>query len=229
MAVIGRVGAVLVGRTAPLGGGGLASAIAKLPVAGPVWVSSLGLAGDEQADRRVHGGIDKAVHAYAASHYATWRAELGEAAVPWQAGAFGENLSVEGVDEQGVCLGDLWRVGRAELRVSQGRQPCFKLNRRFGVADMAARVQDSLRAGWYLRVERPGAVQAGDAIERLARPHPAASVAALLALIRDRSCDPARLAAVLALPLPPSWQRLFAQRLARGEAEDWARRLRGSG
>lgn len=228
MTVVGRVDAVLVGRPAPMGEGGLASAIAKAPVAGPCWITSLGLAGDEQADRRVHGGIDKAVHVYAAVHYPAWQAEMGAVAVPWQAGAFGENLSVVGLAEADVCLGDVWRVGRAELCISQGRQPCFKLNRRFGVADMAARVQGSLRAGWYLRVLRPGAVQAGDAIERLARPHPEASVAALLALIRDRVCEPARLAPVLALPLPPNWRRLFAQRLARGEAEDWAPRLRGS-
>lgn len=127
-----------------------------------------------------------------------------------------------------VCIGDRWRIGTAVAVVSQGRQPCFKLNLRFGVADMAARVQHTLRAGWYLRVEQPGEVAAGDRLTLLDRPHAAFSVARLLALIRDRVTDPAQIEPVLRLPLPPSWQRLFERRLTMQQVEDWARRLKGS-
>lgn len=204
---------------------GVTSAIAKRPVCQPVMVGALGLRGDEQADRTVHGGPDKAVHLYAWQHYAAWRRELPDRRVLDQAGAFGENLSVDGLDEAGVCIADRWRIGSAELEVSQGRQPCWKLNLRFDVADMSARVQNSLRAGWYCRVTQPGAVQAGDAMRLVARAHPRWSIARLLALIRDRECNPEVLAEVLELPLTASWRKLFQRRLEAGKVEDWKPRM----
>jgi len=223
---------VLAGPVAPLGPAGATSAIAKRPVAQPVAIGPLGLAGDAQADLRVHGGPDKAVHLYTWDHYPAWWDELGDAPGPAQPllqapGAFGENLAVTGVDEAGVCVGDHWRAGTALLVVTQGRQPCWKLNLRFAVPDMAARVQQSLRAGWYCRTLHSGVVQAGDALELLERPHPGWTVQRLLALIRDRECHPDVLGAVLALPLPPSWHKLFARRLEQGRTEDWSRRLTG--
>lgn len=175
--------------------------------------------------RRVYGGVDKALHCYAWHHYAAWRAEMPGCAW-WDApGAFGENLSIDGLDEHGVCIGDRWRIGTAITVVTQGRQPCFKLNLRFGVADMAVRVQNTLRAGWYLRVEQPGELKAGDGMTLLDRPHPTFSVARLLALIRDRVTDPVQIEPVLRLPLPPSWHRLFEQRLRAQRVEDWSRRM----
>lgn len=219
------VRAALRGSAQPLGR--TTSAIDKRPVAGPVRVHALGMDGDEQADRRVHGGEDKALHCYAWDHYALWRAELPGCAL-WQApGAFGENLSIDGLDEEAVCIGDHWRIGSAVTVVSQGRQPCFKLNLRFGIADMAARVQNTLRAGWYLRVEQAGEIAAGDPLVLLHRPHPAFSVARVLALIRDRVTDVAQVEPVLQLPLQPSWRRLFEQRLNSAQVEDWSRRLWG--
>jgi MOSC domain-containing protein YiiM len=217
------VRAVLRGVVQPLGRA--TSAIDKQSVQGPVRVHAMGLDGDEQADRRVHGGEDKALHCYPWSHYAAWSDELPGVA-RWRApGAFGENLSIEGLDEHGVCLGDRWRVGTAVVVVSQGRQPCFKLNLRFGVGDMAKRVQESLRAGWYLRVEQAGEVAAGDRLMLLARPHPKFSVAYALALIRDRVMDRARIEPLLELTLPPSWRRLFEQRLKAQQVEDWTGRM----
>ena len=218
---------VLTGTVAPLGAAGKSSAIAKQPVSGPVAIGPLGLQGDAQADLRVHGGPDKAVHLYAWPHYAAWRAELGDAPVLQAPGAFGENLAVTGLDEAGVCIGDRWRAGSAVLEVTQGRQPCWKLNLRFGVPDMSTRVQNTLRAGWYCRTLQAGVVQAGDALELLERPHPGWTVQRLLALIRDRECHPAVLNEVLALPLPPSWHKLFTRRRDQGQAEDWSARLRG--
>lgn len=224
---IAHVRSVLTGPARPYTRPGSRSAIDKQPQAGPVAVGTLGLAGDEQGDLRVHGGPDKAVHCYAVEHYPVWRAELPAAARLQAPGAFGENLSLEGLDEHGVCIGDRWQIGSAQCAVSQGRQPCWKLNDRFKVPDMARRVQDSGRAGWYLRVLQPGQLQAGDAVLLLARPHADWSIARLLRLIAERSCAPDVLDQVLALPLPPSWERLFRRRREQGQAEDWAPRLQG--
>lgn len=217
--------AVLAGTVHALGR--TTSAIDKKPVIGPVQVHTQGLEGDEQADMRVHGGEDKALHCYAWRHYATWQAELPANPLLNAPGAFGENLSIDGLDESSVCIGDRWQVGSAVLVVTQGRQPCFKLNLRFGVPDMAVRVQRTLRAGWYLRVEQPGELQAGDEMVLIERPHPEFTIGRLLALIRDRSTRAEELEPVLELPLPESWRRLFEQRLRSGSVEDWARRMQG--
>lgn len=229
--IIGRVEAVLVGRVAPYTRPGSTSAIAKQPVAERVAAGPLGLAGDEQADTRVHGGVDKAIHLYAFEHYAAWRAEFGLNALPALAapGGFGENLSTLGVDERDICLGDRLRIGSTLLEVAQGRQPCWKLNDRFGVPDMARRVQDTLRTGWYCRVLAEGSVGAGDDIVLVARPHPDWPVARLMGVLYQRCLDPTILRAVLDLPLVPGWRKLVEQRLASGEIEDWRKRLDGPG
>lgn len=226
---IARVHAVLVGPARFYTRPGSRSAIDKHPLAGPVSVGPLGLAGDEQGDLRIHGGPDKAVHCYPWGHYVHWRNTLPPPALArLQApGAFGENLSLEGLDEHGVCIGDRWRIGGALFVVSQGRQPCWKLNDRFSVPDMARRVQESGRAGWYLRVVQAGSVQAGDEVWLLDRPHPDWPIARLLHLIAARDCASAMLDEALTLPLPPSWQRLFNRRREQGQAEDWAPRLEG--
>ncbi len=226
--VVGQVHTVLVGRARPYTRPGSLSAIDKQACAGPVQAGAEGLAGDEQGDRRVHGGVDKALHVYPLVHLATWARELPPVlAHPLQRGAFGENLSVDGPTEAEVCLGDRWRIGSARFEVSQGRQPCWKLNDRFGVPDMARQVQASGRTGWYLRVVEPGMVAAGDAIVLEAQPHPDWPLTRLMRAIDGGELDPARLRELLALPLPPSWQRLFAARLASGVVESWSRRLWG--
>ena len=160
--VLARVEAVLTGRAVDYTRPGSRSAIAKQPVPGPVAVGTEGLHGDEQGDRRVHGGPDKAIHHYPREHYAAWRGEIGAHPLLDGPGAFGENISTTGLVEADLCLGDRLRLGTATVEVSQGRQPCWKLSDRFGVPDMARRVQDSGRSGWYYRVVEPGLVQAGD-------------------------------------------------------------------
>lgn len=227
---IGHLQAVLTGRVRPFGPRGQASAIAKQEHDGPLQVGALGLDGDEQGDPKVHGGPDKAVHCYPWAHYPGWRQELGLAAAALlaQPGAFGENFCIApGLDEQQVCIGDRWQIGSAVFELSQGRQPCWKLNERFGQRDMALRVQQSLRAGWYLRVLSPGQVQAGSAIYLLDRPHPSWTVARLLQLIAERECEPDTLGQVLELPLPASWRKLFTRRLESGQVESWQRRMAG--
>jgi len=230
--VLGTVRAVLTGTALAYTRPGSRSAIDKQPREGEVRVDASGLSGDEQGDRRVHGGPDKAVHCYAWTHYPQWRDDIAGSAAGLallsQAGAFGENLSLDGgLDEHQACIGDRWRIGSAVFEISQGRQPCWKLNDRFGVADMAMRVQRSGRAGWYLRVLQTGAVQAGDRIWLLERPHPEWSVARLLQVIADRRCDAGVLREVLELPLPTSWRKLFSRRLASGEVETWESRMEG--
>ena len=225
---LGQVVAVLRGRAVPYTRPGSRSAIAKSPVAGPVRVGTLGLEGDEQGDLRVHGGRDKAVHQYAQAHYALWRAELGALPVLAVPGAFGENLASTGMTEQHVCLGDQVRIGSVLLEVSQSRQPCWKLNDRFGVPDMAHRVQQNGRTGWYYRVLEPGMLQAGDAITLVARPWPQWSLAQVIDVLYHQPFDAAVLQALAALPLTPSWRRMVEGRLARNVVEDWAQRMEGT-
>lgn len=232
--VIGRLREVLRGRAVPFTRPGCLSGIAKSPVADAVAVSATGLEGDEQGDPRIHGGPDKAVHVYPWAHYPIWRERLdgNDQALSLLArpGAFGENFSLDGsprLDEAGVCLGDRWLIGSTRFEVSQGRQPCWKLNDRFGQSDMAAQLQHSRRTGWYLRVLTPGSVRAGDEILLIDRPYPAWPLDRLLGLIADRDTEPALLREVLGLPLPPSWVRLFSRRLESGEVESWTSRLGG--
>ena len=221
--------AVLVGRTAPLGPSGVPSGIAKTEIEGPVAIGPHGLEGDEQGDRRNHGGPEKAVHHYARDHYAAWRHELpGLPTVLDAPGAFGENLSAAGLTEAAVCVGDLWRVGTALLQVSQARQPCWKLNHRFGVADMARRVQASGRTGWYYRVIEPGAVRAGDVLRLADRPHPDWPLARLLHAFYVDRMDRAALEGIAGLDaLAERWRSLAAQRLQRGKVDSWTARLEG--
>jgi Uncharacterized protein conserved in bacteria len=225
--VLARVEAVLTGRAVDYTRPGSRSAIAKRPRQGPVLAGPEGLDGDEQGDRRVHGGPDKAIHHYPHDHYAAWRAELGPHPLLEAPGAFGENISTRGVTEADLCLGDRLRLGAAVVEVSQGRQPCWKLSDRFVIADLARRVQDSGRTGWYYRVLEPGPVQAGDVLELLERPWPDWPLTRLAGLLYRRTLDRAGLVAALALPLVPSWRKVFERRLEQGRTENWDVRLHG--
>lgn len=221
-----RIAPLRIGRARPLGPQGVPSAIDKAGVQGPVPAGTLGLEGDEQGDRRHHGGPDKALHAYASAHYPAWVAELPEAARHFRPGAFGENLVVDGATEATVCLGDRWRIGRASLEVSQSRQPCWKLNLRFERPDMALRVQASGRTGWYFRVLEAGEISAGDTARLIHRPHPGWPLARILRLLYQDTLDRNALAGLAALPgIPASWQRLLRRRLENAAVEDWNARL----
>lgn len=222
-----RVDALLVGTAKPYTRPDSRSAIDKHPLPAKVWIGELGLAGDEQGDPRVHGGPDKAVHHYPFDHYPAWRGELGRLPRLRVPGAFGENVSTRGLDEGNVCLGDRFRLGTALLEVSQGRQPCWKLNDRFGVPDMARRVQSSGRTGWYYRVLQPGSAAAGDLLRLEARPHPDWPLRRLGALLSDRVLARESLEPALALPLVPSWRKLLERRLQQCDVEDWTRRIDG--
>lgn len=153
--------------------------IFKHPVSGPVIVRYLDLDGDEQADLTVHGGRDKAVYVYPSEHYPLWRKELPELEFPY--GAFGENLTVDGLLEDDVRIGDLLRIGTAEFVVTQPRMPCYKLAVRFDRTDMLRRLLRTGRSGFYLRVLKEGVLTAGDAIERTPAPDGAWTIAEVAA------------------------------------------------
>lgn len=206
---------------------GVLSAIGKHPVDRRLRLGPEGFTGDEQADRRHHGGPEKAVHHYDAGHYPTWRAELGELPA-LQAGGFGENLSTLGLSEAEVAVGDVFRLGSALIEVSQARQPCWKLNLRFGRKDMARLVQQTGRSGWYYRVLEPGEVAPGDALALVDRRAPDWTLTRLHRLLYIDRLDRAALAEMAALaPLAPGWRQLAARRLDSNRVEDWQRRLDG--
>jgi MOSC domain-containing protein YiiM len=155
-------------RTVDWLGRSVTSAIWKEPVDGPVPLEGVNLDGDDQADRRVHGGPDKAVYAYSVEDYAWWAASVG----PLAPGTFGDNLTTEGVDLNEARIGDRWLVGTAVLEVSQPRQPCYKLGMRMGDERFPGRFEAAARPGTYLRIVQPGSISAGDTIvvEPAARP-----------------------------------------------------------
>ena len=171
----GRIVGVQVGL--PKDHGDWRTAFFKEPVRGPIVLHPLGLEGDGQADRRVHGGLDKAVLVYSADHYETWWEELAQPDLPF--GAFGENLTVQGLDETSVCIGDVFRVGDALVQVWQRRGPCWKIGRRWGRPDLVARVARTGRTGWYVRVVEPGRLEVGRDMSLVSRPFPAWVVASM--------------------------------------------------
>jgi MOSC domain-containing protein YiiM len=211
-----RIVSVNVGRprTVTWRGRPVTTAIFKEPASGRVAVRRLNLEGDGQADLAVHGGTDKAVYVYPAEHYADWRRELPDVELPW--GMFGENLSVEGLREDDVHVGDRLRVGSAEVVVTQPRLPCYKLGVRFGRDDIVRRFLASGRIGFYLAVAREGDVGAGDPVEILARDPWGLTVGDVTRLyVRDQR-NVAKLRRAVEVPaLPQGWRSQFREQLAK--------------
>ena len=159
--------AVCTGTARPFHGAEL-SAFAKRPREGLVQVLEHGLAPDEQADRRVHGGPEMALHLYPLDHHDWWRGEIGDHPLLGEPGGFASNLAVAGLTEEHVHIGDRFLLGTALIEVSQPRQPCWKIEHRFGHKGMVAKIIETGRSGWYFRVIEPGEVEAGDSLERVA-------------------------------------------------------------
>lgn len=175
------------------------SGFLKHRVEGPVSLRIGGLDGDAQADTRVHGGPDRAVLMYAARQYEAWAADDG---IHFPYAAFGENWTVTQLDEKSVCLGDVYAVGSATVEISQPREPCWKLCRRWNRPELARRATATGRLGWYARVLDAGVVTAGDRLRLIERPLPAWSIAALNGLLADpgaRAAASAELAACRSL------------------------------
>ncbi|MBM4297736.1 MAG: MOSC domain-containing protein [Deltaproteobacteria bacterium] len=186
--------------------------IYKAPVAGPVRVNALNLEGDLQADLTVHGGPSKAVYVYPSEHYAFWRKELPQVEFPF--GSFGENLSIEGLLEKDLNIGDRLCVGTVELAVTEPRLPCYKLGVKFKRDDMVKRFLTSRRTGFYCAVLREGVLEAGDAIHFLSRDEHHVTVADITRLYAfDKSDHAAMRRAAEIRSLSESWRGYFRQRL----------------
>lgn len=184
----------------------------KKPVSEPLRLIETGFERDGHADLRVHGGLEKAVYCYPAAHYPAWRVDLN---IPGMAyGDWGENLTLEGATELGVCIGDVYACGEARLQVSQPRRPCYKMDRRWHRPDIQAHFERSGRVGWYMRVLRGGEIQAGQRLELVERPPEAWTIARAHELVLDVTADLAAAQALAVYPLlGPEYQKSFRKRL----------------
>jgi MOSC domain-containing protein YiiM len=186
--------------------------IFKEPVGGPVMLRTLNLDGDRQADLSVHGGVSKAVYAYPAEHYQYWKTELPEMHLPY--GMFGENFTTEGLAEETVSVGDRFRVGEAELIVSEPRMPCYKLGIKFGRADILRKFLASRRTGFYFAVLKEGWVEAGDSMELLSKDANNVAIAEITRLYAFEKNDVEMLRRVVKLEaLSNSWRDYFQHHL----------------
>lgn len=179
--------------------------IFKDPVEGPVRVGSLNLSGDRQADLSVHGGPAKAIYGYPSEHYEYWKRELPQTSFPW--GKFGENLTTEGIDEEGLFIGDEVKIGSAILKVTQPRMPCYKLTIKFDRDDMIKRFLVSRRSGFYFSVVQEGEIGAHFSMEIIHRDPSRVSVADISRLYFSKEPDAELLERALHLAaLPLSWR-----------------------
>jgi MOSC domain-containing protein YiiM len=201
-------------RLVPSGGQQVKTSIFKYPVAGPVEVRAQNLAGDEQSDLRVHGGAFKSVYVYSAENIDYWkhrlqRDDLGP-------GSFGENLTVEGLTDPEIAVGDELAIGTARFVVTQPRIPCFKLGIRLAMPEIVKLFHWSGRNGFYLRVLQQGRVQAGDEIHIWRAPEPRMTIAELVQLSHAQQIEARQLDRILALDaLTPSWKEDFLKKAHR--------------
>ncbi len=211
--------AVFVGGIRPLPPEGHPSGIFKQALTGPVRLGPEGLAGDEQADRRVHGGPWKALHHYAAENYGRLKAAFPDKATLFIPGSLGENVSTHGWDEDTVCVGDLFRIGTATVQVTQPRQPCWKINHKFDEDNLLRQVAEHCIAGWYYRVVESGMIAAGDDFALIERAPQPVTLRQLWFTYHAHRPDPAELARLRTLPgLPPNWLKKLDDRIT------WLRR-----
>jgi len=186
--------------------------IFKEPIKGPVMLRTLNLEGDRQADLSVHGGASKAVYAYPAEHYEFWRRELPDMKLPW--GMFGENLTTEGLLENDVRIGDRFRIGTAEVMVTEPRLPCFKLGVKFRRPDIIKRFLASQRTGFYFAVVKEGRIAVGDPVEPVYRDKHGITVADITRVYAFERDDLQTLRrAVQVEALPEKWRKRFERRI----------------
>jgi len=190
----------------------ITTGIFKEPVEGRARLRRLNLDGDRQADLSVHGGPSKAVYAYPIEHYEYWREQLPDVDLPW--GMFGENLTVEGLREDSVNIGDRFRIGSAHVMVTEPRLPCYKLAAKFGRDDIIKRFLHSGRTGFYFAVLQEGEVGAGDDITLVSRDENAITVADITRLyVHDKDDVSTLRRAVQVEALPESWRAYFRKRI----------------
>jgi len=199
----------------------------KTPIAGKIWLGSTNLQGDGQADLKNHGGVEKAVLAYSAEHYPTWRGSLELPDLPY--GAFGENLTIADQTEFSVCIGDIYQLGEAQIQVSQPRQPCWKLSRRWRIRDLAIQVQQNGRTGWYFRVLKEGNIEPNLPLILNERPYPQWTIALANQIMHQDKKDQESAAELAACPaLSSNWQQTLYRRVNKSLNPDSTSRLWGN-
>ncbi|MBI3523144.1 MAG: MOSC domain-containing protein [Betaproteobacteria bacterium] len=208
-----RITGLFIGSIATLEPEGQPTGIFKHAVAGPVQLTRTGLAGDVQADRRVHGGPEKAVHHYAAENYLRLAADFPQIASALVPGSLGENISTTGWDEESICIGDIFRLGAALVQVSQPRSPCWKIDRKFSQTGLTRFIAEHGVAGWYYRVLEEAMVAPDDAFELQERPAPDVTLARLWRASIAHRPTTVELDHLLAAPgLAPNWIDKLAKR-----------------
>lgn len=204
------------------------SAIRKTATDAVLTLKENGFLEDNQADKEVHGGPEKAIHHYAADHMDHWRSEFADKAEFFKPGCFGENISTIGLTEENLCLGDVLTMGTAKVQICQGRQPCWKLNAHTDIAQMAPSFQRSGRTGWYYRVIEDGEVKAGDEMRLIERPCPNWSLARLIKARFDPRIDPDEAKELSDNPiLSQAWRKSFLKKADRNFIENTDARLKG--
>ena len=179
----------------------------------PRWLFTTHLAGNEQSDKKNHGRLDQAVLFYGLAHYAHWRAELERPEMG--PGGFAENLTIAGLTEADVCLGDHWQIGEAVVEITGPRYPCWKIAQRWGIPDLRERVAATGRTGWYAAVLSEGLLRPGAELTRIAQPHPRWTIAQINHFAHAEDFDHALAREFCALPtLQPFWLKVVSHRLA---------------
>ena len=188
------------------------SAINKSPVQERLYLSKVNFTGDEQADLKHHGGEDKAVCVYSYDHYPYWESTL---AMKLAFGAFGENLTVQGMRETEICIGDVFQLDEAVVQVSQPRQPCHKLAAKHHISDLAVQVQDTGFTGFYFRVLQEGWVSPGCTLERIQQDPGGVTLDAANQIMHHDKYNREGIERILALPaLSASWRSTLGKRLS---------------
>ncbi len=206
---------IFVGGITPLPQSGRPTGMYKRPVTEVTELGYTGFAGDRQADLRVHGGPEKAVHLYPARHYRKLAERFPEAASGLVAGALGENLSTADLDEGDVRIGDIWQLGEARLQVCQPRNPCWKIDERFSCDGMAAFIDAARLTGWYWRVLRPGRVSPGDTLDLLVPAPEAPTLQEAMVLWREHRPSLGELERLAQTPgIASRWRDKITQRLS---------------
>ena len=223
MRQIGILQSVQVGTPHRYGAAGAADEMARpwktsffrAPSARPRWLYTTHLDGNAQADTKNHGRPDQAVLLYGAAHYPHWREELGRPEIG--PGGFGENFTIDGLAEQTACIGDTYAIGAARIQVTGPRYPCWKIERRWGIGGLTARVAAAGRTGWYCRVLQEDMIEPGMPVLLVERPYPEWTIALTNDFGHDRNKDVATAQALAACPLLVEWWRKLVVRRAMGK------------
>ncbi len=216
--------AIFIGKTADYQG--MQTAINKQPIISALYLSEHGLEGNECADKKHHGGSDRALHHYPAEHYSYWQSKYSDSDKKWQAPGMGENITSVGMTEDSVYIGDKYQFGEAIIEVSQPRSPCFKLNRYWQVEDISVCMQENSRCGWLYRVIKPGFVKANDPLVLISRDDDSLSVKQVCDMFFAEPLNQSSLVRLKQLSkLSQGWRDTVEQRLVTGKLENWSFRL----